>query len=42
MNANLSKGQKKILSSHSFRYGYLNKVFSSFTFEQMRSIISCW
>ena len=38
----LSKDQKNKLSSHSFRYGYLNRVFNSFTFEEMKSIISCW
>jgi len=39
---NLTKGQKKILCSYSFRYGYLNKVFNSFTFEEMKSIIRIW
>lgn len=42
INSSLSKEQKKRLCSHSFKYGYLNKVFNSFTYDQIKSIIRCW
>jgi len=42
LSRNLTKDQKVKLSTYSFRYGFLNRVYSSFTFDEMKAIISCW
>jgi Reverse transcriptase (RNA-dependent DNA polymerase). len=38
----LSKPQKMKLSGYSFKHGFLNKEYHSFTFDEMKQIISCW
>ena len=38
----LSKPQRIKLSGYSFKHGFLNKEYHSFTFDEMKQIISCW
>ena len=38
----LSKPQRIKLSDYSFKHGFLNKEYHSFTFDEMKQIISCW
>ena len=38
----LFKPQKMKLSGYSFKHGFINKEYHSFTFDDMKQIISCW
>lgn len=38
----LSKPQRIKLSGYSFKHGFLNKEYHSFTFDEMKQIICCW
>jgi hypothetical protein len=42
LSSNLSSTQKNKLSKYSFKYGYLNKVYNSFTPDEMDKIKGCW
>jgi hypothetical protein len=42
ISSRLSHDQKKKLSSHSFFHGFENRVFNSYTYEEMKAIVKCW
>lgn len=42
LNAKLNIQQKDQLSKYSFKYGFLKKIYTSFTFDEMSDIKKCW
>lgn len=42
LSAKLSTSQRNTLSNYSFKYGFFNKVYNSFTTEEMKEIKNCW
>lgn len=42
ISSRLSQEQKKKLSSHSFFHGFENRVFNSYTYDEMKAIVKCW
>jgi hypothetical protein len=42
ISGKLSMEQKKKLSSHSFIHGFENRVFNSYTYDEMKAIVKCW
>lgn len=42
MSVYLTKEQIKTLSKYSFKYGFVNKVYFSMTYDETKKIISCW
>jgi hypothetical protein len=42
ISSKLSREQKKKLSSHSFLHGFENRVFNSYTYDEMKAIVKCW
>jgi hypothetical protein len=42
LSTKLSREQKKKLSSYSFFHGFENRVFNSYTYDEMKAIVKCW